>query len=82
MPLQLFPNVYATGALPKGWKPNKGDTRKYPVRNRKVRTALRQMLPGRWQKVIKKGNLGEIHFFEHSSGAVANVKYFAKTVLP
>jgi hypothetical protein len=38
---------------------------------------LRQLLPGRWQKVIKLGNLGEVHYFEHESGQVAGVKFFA-----
>lgn len=37
---------------------------------------LRQLLPGKWQKVIKKGNTGEVHYFEHASGQVAGVKYF------
>ena len=37
---------------------------------------LRQLLPGRWQKVIKLGNC-ELHYFEHESGQVAGVKFFA-----
>lgn len=39
---------------------------------------LRELLPGKWQKVIKDGNNGEVHYFEHSSGQVAGVKFFAK----
>jgi len=57
------------------------------VRNPAVRRYLRQLLPGRWQKVIKNGNTGEVHYFEHASGAlhevsaerseqVAGVKFF------
>ena len=30
-----------------------------------------------WQKVIKKGNSGEVHYFEHESGQVAGVKFFS-----
>ena len=45
-------------------------------RNRAVHRHLRNLLPGRWQKVIKQGNLGEVHYFEHASGQVAGVKFF------
>jgi hypothetical protein len=48
---------------------------KYPVRNKAVLRYLRSLLPGRWQKVIKKGTPGEVHYFEHESGQVAGVKY-------
>lgn len=76
MPLHLYPNVYASGSVPKGWKPNKGATLKYPVRNPVVMRYLRTLLAGKWQKVIKPGNIGEVHYFEHESGQVADVKYF------
>jgi hypothetical protein len=46
------------------------------VRNAEVLRHLRQLLPGKWQKVIKQGNTGEVHYFEHASGQVAGVKYF------
>jgi hypothetical protein len=52
-------------------------TIKYPVGNPVVLRYLRQLLPGKWQKVIKDGNLGEVHYFEHASGQVAGVKFFA-----
>jgi hypothetical protein len=29
---------------------------------------LRQLKPGKWQKVLKYGNNGEVHYFEHESG--------------
>jgi len=38
--------------------------------------ALLRLKIGRWQKVIKKGNTGEVHYFEHESGSVADVKFF------
>ena len=49
-----------------------------PVRNRAVLRELRRLLAGRWQKVIKLGNSGEVHYFEHESGSVAGVKFFPK----
>jgi hypothetical protein len=48
---------------------------KYPVRNQAVLRELRRLRRGRWQKVIKQGNLGEVHHFEHESGIVAGVKF-------
>lgn len=76
MPLHLYSDVYASGTVPQGWAPTKTGTLKYPVRNQAVRRYLRQLLPGRWQKVIKQGNNGEVHYFEHASGQVAGVKYY------
>jgi hypothetical protein len=82
MPLHLYPDVYASGSVPVGWVPTKGGTIKYPVRNVAVHRHLRQLLPGRWQKVIKKGTTGEVHYFEHVSGQVAGVKYFPMQSTP
>jgi hypothetical protein len=48
MPLQLYPDVYASGSVPVGWMPIEGGTIKYPVRNAAVRRYLRELLPGRW----------------------------------
>jgi hypothetical protein len=31
---------------------------------------------GKWQNVITADNIGEVHYFEHESGHVADVKYF------
>lgn len=76
MPLHLYKDVVASGSIPKGWVPLKSGVLKYPVRNPEVLRYLRSLLPGRWQKVIKKGNTGEVHYFEHSSGQVAGVKFF------
>lgn len=76
MPLHLYRSVYESGFVPDGWLPFKGGTIKYPVRNPDVHRYLHQLLPGKWQKVIKLGSLGEIHYFEHESGQVAGVKFF------
>ena len=78
MPLNLYPDVYATGSVPQGWRPSRGDTLKYPVRNRAVLRELRRLRPGKRRKVIKQGDLGDVHYFEHQSGNVAGVKFFPK----
>ena len=80
MPLNLYPDIYASGAVPQGWTPVKGGTIKYPVRNRAVLRELRRLRPGRWSKVIKQGNSGEVHYFEHKSGTVAGVKFYPRAV--
>jgi len=79
MALNLYSDVYASGVVPRSWAPSKGGTLKYPVRNKAVLRELRRLLPGRWRKVIKQGNSGEAHYFEHESGRVAGVKYFTLT---
>jgi hypothetical protein len=76
MPLHLYTSVFLSGSVPTGWQPQRNGTIKYPVRNTEVLRYLRQLLPGKWQKVIKQGNIGEIHYFEHESGQVAGVKFF------
>ena len=76
MPLNLYSNIRASGSVPANWKPHKGGALKYPVRNAVLLAYLQQLLPGKWQKVIKYGDLGEVHYFEHESGQVADVKFF------
>jgi hypothetical protein len=76
MPLNVYPNIRASGSVPENWKPTKGGALKYPVRNRVLLAYLQQLLPGKWQKVIKYGDTGEVHYFEHESGQVADVKFF------
>ena len=80
MPLNLYPDIYASGSVPQNWLPVRGDTLKSSLRNRSVLRELRRLLPGRWRKVIKQGNSGEVHYFEHTSGRVAGVKFLSKTV--
>jgi len=77
MPLRLYPSILASGSVPSGWTAARERTLKYPVRNRAVMRELRRLRRGRWQKVIKQGNLGEVHYFEHESGAVAGVKFIS-----
>lgn len=82
MPLNLYPNVYASGLVPQAWRPSRGAALKYPVQNRAVLRELRRLRTGRWQKVVKQGDVGEVHYFEHKSGSVAGVKFFSRTVTP
>jgi len=82
MPLYVYPNVYDSGSVPAGWVAAKAGAIKYPVRNRTLLQYLRQLIPGRWQKVIKDGNSGAVHYFEHASGQVAGVKFFPKRAEP
>jgi len=78
MALNLHANIYASGRVPHEWIPVRGGTLKYPVRNRALLLALRRLRAGRWKKVIKQGNVGEVHYFEHASSSVAGVKFFSK----
>ncbi|MGH8609811.1 MAG: hypothetical protein ACREX9_21110 [Gammaproteobacteria bacterium] len=75
--LHVYPNVYASGSVPKEWKPIRGGTLKYPVRNRVVRRYLQKLSDGKRQKVIKQADGGDVHYFEHASGQVAGVKFFS-----
>ncbi|MEY3205520.1 MAG: hypothetical protein RLZZ21_1851 [Planctomycetota bacterium] len=76
VPLHLYADVLSSGSVPQSWRPDKGGALKYPVRNQLLLQHLRSLQPGVWQKVIKPGSVGEVHYFEHSSGAVAGVKFF------
>jgi hypothetical protein len=75
MPLNLYPNIYASGKVPADWVPQVGAILKVPVRDPDVLRYLRQLLPGKWQKVYRYGDNGEVHYFEHASGQVADVKF-------
>lgn len=80
MPRYIYPKIAASGSVPGEWQPIKGRVLKYPVRNGAVREHLRELSPGRWQKVIRQGNIGEAHYFEHESGQVAGVKFFPREI--
>lgn len=82
MPLNLYPDIYASGSVPKNWMPARGGTLKYPVRNRAVLRELRRLRRSRWRKVIRQGDLGDAHYFEHNSGNVAGVKLYPGTRTP
>jgi hypothetical protein len=79
MALNLYSEIYESRSVPQEWTPERGGTVKYPVRNRAVLRELRRLCTGKWKKVIKQGNFGEVHYFEHESGRVAGVKFFSGT---
>ena len=65
--------------MPAGWRPLKGGTTKVRINNRELLEDLRRKLPGEWKKVYRRGADGtEIHYFEHESGKVFNVKHIEK----
>jgi len=65
--------------LPQGWQALKGGTTKVNINNKQLLDELRKVLPGQWKKVYKKGVDGsEIHYFEHASGKVFDVKHVVK----
>jgi hypothetical protein len=80
MPLNIYPNIYASGSVPQAWTPLRGGALKYPIRNRAVLRELRRLHSGRWHKIIKRGTIGEVHYFEHQSGRVAGVKFFSRPI--
>ena len=69
----LFDSLSASGKVPPGWQPS--TTHKVKVKNRMLLAELRKLKPGEWKKVYSIGVDGtEIHYFEHQSGVVFNVK--------
>jgi hypothetical protein len=78
VPLHLYSDVLSSGSVPAVWRPDKGGALKYPVRNASLLRYLRSLKAGQWQKVIKPGDIGEVHQIEHASGAVAGVKFFLR----
>jgi hypothetical protein len=75
MPLHIYNNIYESGKVPSWWKPIKGSMKKFKG-DRHVVRCLRTLLRGRWKKVIKYGVNGEVHYHEHASGKVADVKFY------
>jgi hypothetical protein len=43
MPLNLYPDIYASGSVPQDWRPQQGGALKYPVRNAEVLRELRRV---------------------------------------
>jgi len=79
--VQLYNSWKEAPQVPKDWKPADppGGLVKVPVRNRQLLAALRHVLPGKWVKMYRYGKDGtEVHYFEHSSGKVFNVKHKVK----
>jgi hypothetical protein len=55
MPLNLYPDVYASGSVPQNWIPVRGGTLKYPVRNRAVLRELGACFPAGGERSSSRG---------------------------
>jgi len=76
--LNLYPSWREAPQTPNGWKSARppGQRIKAAVHNAPLKKMLQTALPGRWFKVYHKGADGsELHYFEHESGRVFNVKH-------
>lgn len=75
---QIFNSIYDSPKLPKDFKSFPNGTEKFPIKNKQVLSSLRHVLSGDWKKVFTFGSDGvtnyEIHYFQHSSGKVFDVK--------
>jgi len=79
--VKLLNSWRESDAVPKGWVAANppGAVTKAPVHNPEVLKALRAAVPGQWVKVYHEGADGsELHYFQHGSGKVANVKHKRK----
>jgi hypothetical protein len=74
----IYPSARQSPAFPANFVPLKGGTTKNNVKNGGKLDELRQQLPGQWYKVYRDGQVDNekvsVHYFEHSSGAVDDVK--------
>jgi hypothetical protein len=68
-----FNSIWDSEKIPDGWRLL--TTRKVKIKNRLLLAELRKVKPGKWQKIYSVGADGtEIHYFQHQSGIVFNVK--------
>ncbi len=63
MPLSVYPNVYASGSVPKDWSPLRGRTLKYAVTNKRLLQYLRQLLKGQMEESHQGRRNGRSPFF-------------------
>jgi RHS repeat-associated protein len=76
---EVYDSIEKSGKVPQGWKAVRGGTTKVNINNKQLLDELRKTLPGQWKKVYKKGVDGsEIHYFEHASGKVFDVKHVVR----
>jgi len=81
MPLRLYESIRASGSVPQDWAPERRPPVKFRVHNKRLANHLQQLRRGPWLKVLKCGSTGEVHYFEHRSGAVAGVKFIPRDML-
>jgi hypothetical protein len=76
MPLHVYRSIYASGSIPQQWKPIRGGTIKYPIRERELNSIFVHFYLGNGEKSLRWVTQVEAHYFEHESGHVAGVKFF------
>ena len=54
MPLYLYDNIYESGSVLEGWKPVKGGSIKYPVRNQSVKKIFECYCLENGRKLLRK----------------------------
>jgi hypothetical protein len=80
--VRFYKSIYDSGMVPEGWRsaPPPGAIVKWPIRSRELPPLLRRAHPGRWYKVYHYGaDDFDLHYFQHESGIVFNVKPKRKT---
>jgi hypothetical protein len=71
--MEIFKSIWDSGQVPQGWQ--SAQVLKVNVKNRLLLAELRKIKTGKWKKVYHIGVDGtEIHYFEHETGGVFNVK--------
>jgi hypothetical protein len=82
-PKNVYNGIKNAPKYPEGFTVRPGGLTKNPVDNKGLLDQLRQIEPGKWQKVYKDGydatgNKVSIHYFESPSGKVFDVDVFGK----
>lgn len=79
---QIFNSIKDAPGYPKNFIYDKGNRLVNTVKNKPLLEQLRQVEPGKWQKIYKNGWSGgekvSIHYFQSQSGKVFNVKTVPK----
>ncbi|OTA14161.1 hypothetical protein Xvie_03939 [Xenorhabdus vietnamensis] len=71
---------------PKGFRPVQDGTTKHIINRKDLLRDLREVRAGKWYKVYKNGTVNgnkvSIHYFQHESGQVFNVKVVNRWSIP
>ncbi|MDC9589809.1 hypothetical protein PSI23_10995 [Xenorhabdus sp. XENO-10] len=79
----VYNSIKDAPKYPKGFKAVQNGTGKFIIKNKLLLNKLRVLYPGKWYKVYKNGYNSSlkrvsIHFFQHESGKVFDVKVINK----
>ncbi len=71
--MKTYKSIWDSGQVPVDWQ--SAHIEKVTIKNRLLLAELRKIKAGKWKKVYNIGIDGpEIHYFEHETGEVFNVK--------